>query len=106
MTRSVTVGLLAVGGILWLAFTGWTLRRVWRTADTPFGRMVYGLGVRGLGLTTWAVWTVLMTLWNTSNIPVRWRASAAAFIGLPLWLWAGYFWGREMARFFGRSPPA
>lgn len=94
----------------WAYFGAWTWRRLARLRDGQNGRMVYGFGVLGFGL-TWgagmAIHQAVEHVGGMAGIP------SAAFAGelfiqsvihFPLALWAGYLWGRTMGLVFELPP--
>ena len=102
-----------VVGFVW--FSIWTWRRLWRPPITdPYSVLVYRFGVRGFGLFMLAAMTFTPPLSDANN-PLRltlaspdfWSQTLfSAIIGAPMSLWAGYWWGRGMAWFFGVRPAA
>lgn len=95
------------------AFWGYrSYRRLWRSAATPYETVVYRLGVRQWGVGTGLVFSAVQPafiLRGSTTVAPYWIEYAALFliyliIGIPIWLWGGYWWGRTMATFFGLSP--
>jgi hypothetical protein len=92
--------------IVWAVFSIWTIQRVWlpSTCDR-YSRLVHGYGVKRWGIATW----LAVSLVGPAILPPGWRglldylkeAIFVLFLGLPLWLWGGYFWGAMMAKFLG-----
>ena|ERR1041385_9106756 len=101
MLSQRTVILVGIGVFLAL-FTGWTVRRLWRRAQDPYSRMVYGFGVKAFGV----LWGAFMVLDEARK---DWRGLPHLLLSLlttlPIALWAGYFWGRAMAWFYGLEKP-
>jgi hypothetical protein len=94
--------LTVVLACLYGAFTVWTLIRLYHSPSENAQPIIYRNGVRGFGLTLWAVMTVMWTLRNRDPSWNVWaRLLVVAFVMLPISLWAGYFWGSQMASFFG-----
>lgn len=102
------IALVSVLTVVWLGWTWWTVRRLWRPAETPYERMVYQFGVRG-----WGVW-MFVAMSATSLVrdhDPTWSVGRSALqilfvvvTAAPLMLWGGYWWGRGMAFFFGLDP--
>ena len=66
--------------------------------------MVYRFGVRHVGMIAWPIFAILFALrQNDESMAPPLSAAVMLFIGFPIWLWAGYWWGRTMARVFGLS---
>ena len=102
VSRRLAITTFAAVGALYVLFALWTVRRLWRPARDPYTRMVYHFGVRGFGVATWVAMTVVFVTRNSiSSMSVWAQAPMAAVINLPLFLWAGYVWGRLMAAFYG-----
>ena len=87
----------------------WTHRRLWRHPRTDaYDQLVYARGVRGFGALMIPVGVLIplfslkddLTLGENLIAPTI-RLVGTAIIGWPLALWAGYWWGRWMARFSG-----
>ena len=102
MSHIAVYTVLGALALVWLTLSFWTVRRLWRRSDTPYDRIVYRSGVRVFGIGFWIVFAILSALKrsNDSTSPVL-TAAIMLFIGFPISLWAGYFWGRAMARFYG-----
>jgi hypothetical protein len=90
--------------VISLVMTIVTLPNLWRRGTTPWGRLVYRYGVRGAGLWGGVFFSILLPnlragdehSFETSVL----HAFVCFLVGLPLWLWMGYWWGRTMAAFF------
>ena len=104
----LAVVLAIVAGFVW--FGTWTWRRLWRPAITsdPYRVLVYRFGVRGFGLFMLVTMTLAPQL-SEAESPLRSTLASPEFwgetilyaiIAAPMWLWAGYWWGRGMAWFF------
>ena len=84
-----------------LLLTMLSLPLLWRRATTPWARLVYVFGVRGFGLGGGLLFSVLFSRYRAEGQIqlATWALQASLYflIALPLWLWAGYLWGRSMA---------
>ena len=99
--------ILAVGG-WWTVFT-W--RRIWRRGRSERERILYDYGVRGFGvfgsvgilfLTTWLGWTVDAAESRGLFGPLMTGGLLlGVFVGVPLSLQMGYFWGVLFAALVG-----
>ena len=102
MSRGAIYLLLATFGCAWIGFTVWTVRRLWRPSSTGYERMVYHFGVRLFGIGSWLLFVILFSLTQRDDlISPAVMAAVTLFIGLPISLWAGYLWGRGMAKVYG-----
>jgi len=102
MSRGSIYLLLAAFGCAWIGLTVWTVRRLWRPSSTAYERMVYHFGVRLFGIGAWVLFAIVFSLTQHDDlISPAVTAAFTLFTGLPIALWAGYFWGRGMARFYG-----
>ena len=86
----------------------WTWRRLWRRGRDRWEQIVYDSGVRGFGRLAWIANALGAPLWKAwdrgaplLSLAVAREVLSAALLGASLWLWAGYWWGRAMARTFG-----
>lgn len=81
-----------------------SLPRLWRRGQTPWERLVYDFGVRRVGV--WGgvfssvAFPYLRAAGEYSLSILALQASVCFLVGMPLWLWAGYWWGRTMAALF------
>ena len=100
MPTVYVIGTLVVSAALTII----SLPRLWRRGRTPWARLVYHFGVRGVGLLGGVFSSVLFSYLRApgeySPSVLALQAVACFLIGLPLWLWAGYWWGRMMAAAF------
>jgi hypothetical protein len=85
------------------AFGAWTLRRLWHRGSSAYDRFVYRYGVRYFGVTIWILLSLVAPRRELNNSFEQYALGVLinAVICLPLGLWAGYWWGRSMARWFG-----
>jgi hypothetical protein len=94
------IALLSVSAVLGVM----TVRRLWRRGRNPWERMVYDTGVRGVGV--WGaisfpiLFSILALGTQRSSLEIATVAVWALIVGMPLSLWAGYWWGRTMAAYF------
>ena len=91
-------------GLAWAAFCVWTLNRLWRPANSEFSKVVYLYGVKRIGVTSSILTPILMWLqdWGTNDPGLaRFMFITSAWMGPPLWLWAGYVSGRILAHIMG-----
>src|SRR5687768_250092 len=102
-----TMLIVVVGGSTWLSV--WTHRRLWRQSySDPYDQLVYGHGVRAFGVFMFVA-LVLVPFISPEDDPGITNDLATALVQLTFmsvmgWgvaLWAGYWWGRAMASFFG-----
>ncbi len=100
-------GVLLAYVVASIVATRWTWRRLWRPAADDWERVVYTLGVRQAGVGLWIFWTLVQPVWRAYDRgePLLSRevlafAIFSAFTGW-IWLWAGYWWGRVRAGYFG-----
>lgn len=104
------IALASVLGAAWLAWTWWTVRRLWRTGATPYERMVYRFGVRGWGLWMFAMMSLSFLARDFDPERSLGRSVLQVFLVVgtcaPIMLWGGYWWGRAMALFFRLQPPS
>ena len=82
---------LTLGSVL-----GLTVWRLWFRRDPELDPRVYTIGVQGFGLTTWA-FSILLLYFQLGRYGL-----AIVICLLPLYLWAGYWWGRCMMLYFAR----
>ena len=115
LPTSVALALFAIGAALTLVLGIWTWRRLWRHPITDaYSTLVYRHGVRGFGVLMFLSMTFVVPLFEADSplgpavaSPRFWGDFVLrAVIGFPLWLWAGYWWGRLMAWFAGVRPNA
>ncbi len=107
--------LFAFGAAVTLILGLWTWRRLWRHPITDrYSTVVYRHGVRGFGVLMLITTTFIAPLFEADS-PLGPSVASRRFwgdfvlraaIGVPLWLWAGYWWGRLMAWFTGTRPSA
>lgn len=92
-------------GLFALVLVGvWSWRRLLRSARSPYGRLVYVVGVRYMGLSTWIVLTALMAEREFSfTMNYGRRFLMAAVLLFPLAPWFGYVWGQTIAEVLGAS---
>ena len=76
-------------------FLGWTIWKLWYRRDPSLDPRVYTLGVQVFGLGSWLGAISLIYFSQSDAVPV-------IVCLVPLWLWAGYFWGRAMLALFPR----
>ena len=106
LPASVALTLFAVGACVTLLLGAWTWRRLWRHPITDgYTIVVYRYGVRRLGLLLFVVMTFLVPFFEADS-PLGPSVASRRFwgdfvlramIGVPLWLWTGYWGGRAMA---------
>ena len=100
MNGFYTITVLIVGAILGVM----TVRRLWRRGRNPWERMVYDEGVRRIGIGAAVFFPILfpVVLMRTERpwFEIALVAAWLLIVGLPMWLWAGYWWGRTMAAYF------
>ena len=77
------------------AFLAWTIWKLWFRRDQTLDPRVYTVGVQAFGVGSWLVALVFIYFSQREAIPV-------IVCLIPLWLWAGYFWGRLMMAIFPR----
>ena len=113
MTLLVRYLILAGFVVVFALLARWTLRRLWRRGTSAWGRIVYESGVRRFGVTMWLVWTFANPFWTAWDEgrpllsgTVLAQMIVNALVGVSLWLWAGYWWGRVLARVFGVLRPS
>jgi hypothetical protein len=102
-----TILIVVVGGSAWLSV--WAHRRLWRHAKSdPYDQLVYGHGVRGFGVFMFVALVLLPFISPDDNPGITNDLASAlvqsTFMSVMSWgvaLWAGYWWGRAMASFFG-----
>jgi hypothetical protein len=109
----LAVTLFAFGASVTLILGVWTWRRLWRHPITdPYTVVVYRYGVRCLGLLLFVAMTFIVPLFEADS-PLGPSVASRRFwgdfvlramIGVPLWLWTGYWGGRTMAWVTGRRP--
>ena len=96
-------------GAAWLAFFVWTVRRLWRPANSEYSEVVYLYGVKRIGVTSSILTPILVWLqdWGTfyPGLP-KFMFITAVWMGPPLWLWAGYASGRMLAFTLGLDKDA
>ena len=102
--KSITTAAMVV---VWSAFIFVTVRTVWRPIAGRYRRLVYGIGVRQLGLVSWvslslALATEIGREPGGPTFPVR--LAFFAFVTFPLCLWVGFYGGRTIASALGVSP--
>lgn len=107
--------LFAFGASVTLILGVWTWRRLWRHPIRDYySTLVYRHGVRGFGVLMLVTMTFVVPLFEADS-PLGPSVASRRFwgdfvlraaIGVPLWLWAGYWWGRIMAWFTGTRPTA
>ena len=113
---TLVVGLLLLSLPLLLLVWGFrTCRTLWRRGTTPWGRLVYNYGVRGFGAMMAVFFIVAGAYFGAAGFgdagadairgAVVWGLFGALF-GIPVGLSMGYFWGRQMAWFYGLEPDA
>ena len=100
--RLVVLGLTMIFGV---AGTIVTCALLWRRGSTPWGHWVYDVGVRRFGITAAILSTILFT-YLVLRVNEPWSQVATfvgvwVAVGLPLCLWAGYWWGRIVAAQLG-----
>jgi hypothetical protein len=102
MSRTAIYLIIGASALAWVVLSVWTVRRLWQGWSTQYQRLVYKFGVRYFGIGCWLAMSIVMPLMQQDEVMSP-AASAAfsLFIGFPIFLWAGYFWGRSMARFYG-----
>ena len=104
MSRTTIYLLLGASALAWVALSIWTVRRLWRGWVTAYERLVYRLGVRWFGIGSWLLFGIVFPLMQRdATLPPAASALMTLFVGFPIFLWAGYFWGRGMALFYGLS---
>jgi hypothetical protein len=105
--------LFALGASVTLLVGLWTWRRLWRHPITDrYSTLVYRHGVRGFGVLMFVTMTFVVPFFEADSPLGPGVASRRfwgdfvlrAMIGVPLWLWAGYWWGRTMAWVTGVRP--
>ena len=102
MSPTAAYLILGAGALIWVTLCVWTVRRLWRAPGTPYERIVYRFGVRGFGVGFWILFAIVSALSHRGDeISPALTAAIMLFVGFPISLWAGYFWGRGMARFYG-----
>lgn len=100
------VRILAV--ILWGALSVWTVLRLWREPSKDDGaKFAYSKGVKRWGILMWLSLSVLGPVvlppgWSNWESYIR-EVVFVLFLGLPLCLWGGYFWGLMMERMFDNT---
>ena len=92
-------------GLFAVVLTGvWSWRKLLRTARSPYGRLVYLLGVRYMVISTWVVLTVLMAEREFSwTMNYGHRLLMSGVLLFPLSPWIGYLWGQTIAEVLGAS---
>ena len=104
MSRTTIYLLLGASALAWVAFSIWTVRRLWRGWVTAYERLVYRFGVRWFGIGSWLSFGIVFPLMQRhATLPPAASVLIELFVGFPIFLWAGYFWGRGMALFYGLS---
>ena len=102
--------LLAIGVLVWGVRT---CRVLWRRGTTPWGRLVYNFGVRGVGAANAVVGALYAGYLGATQLAtgpedaVRCAIGAAIVAALfytPVALGLGYVWGTWMAWFAGLTP--
>ena len=98
--------IFAFGASVTLILGVWTWRRLWRHPITdPYTVVVYRYGVRRLGLLLFIGMTFVVPFFQVDS-PLGSSVASRRFwgdfvlraaIGVPLWLWTGYWAGRTMA---------
>jgi hypothetical protein len=115
LPTSVALTMFALGVSVTLILGIWTWRRLWRHPITDrYSTLVYRHGVRGFGILMFVSMTFVVPLFEADSplgpsiaSPRFWGDFVLrAAIGVPLWLWAGYWWGRTMAWVTGIRPTA
>ena len=112
----VALGLFVLLASLALVLGVWTWRRLWRhpVGSDPYTVLVYRHGVRGFGVFMFVAMTFVVPLFEAER-PLGTALASPGFwgdillralIGVPVYLWGGYWWGRAMARFAGLRPTA
>lgn len=106
LPTSVALTIFAIGACVTLILDAWTWRRLWRHPITDrYTIVVYRYGVRRLGLLLFVMMTFLVPLFEADSplgasvaSPRFWGDFVLrAMIGIPLWLWTGYWSGRATA---------
>ena len=104
LSRTTIYTLLGASALAWIALSVWTVRRLWKHWSTDYERLVYRFGVRRFGVGSWLLFSVLFPLMERDEVTSPALSVAMTlFVGFPIFLWAGYLWGRAMARFYGLS---
>ena len=99
LLKALLVGQL----VAFVALGVWSWRRLSPRADDQYSTIVYRHGVRGWGVTTWALFSAyaLARQADAGLAAMLARGLAMAITFFPIFLWCGYAWGRGMAIFFG-----
>jgi hypothetical protein len=102
---NVTVAIL--GLIVSVPLSVVTMRLLWRRGRNEWERLVYEIGVRqvglGGGILTSVVFTAVQMGGERDWLEMTMVAAWLIVVMFPLYLWAGYAWGRGMAAFFNVS---
>ena len=111
----LALALFAVGASVTLILDLWTWRRLWRHPITDrYTVVVYRYGVRRIGLLLLVAMTFVVP-WFEADSPLGPSVASPRFwgdfvlramIGVPLWLWTGYWGGRSVAWVTGIRPGA
>ena len=100
---------LALLGIAFLAvflYSAWWCYRswpqIWSAPRTTFDILVYRYGVRGWGMAMWIAMSIVLPAYKgfrsgDVGMALGVRMIVGAIVMFPLYLWAGYWWGRGMA---------
>ena len=90
--------------LIWAAFALFTVRHLWGLKrSSPREKLIFG-GVKGVGLTTWLAFSlVLPAALPSEDVPYLRGVLIAAFLGLPLWLWLGWWAGLVLTKLLGIS---
>jgi hypothetical protein len=113
LPTSLALAIFAFGAAVTFILGLWTWRRLWRHPITDrYSTLVYRHGVRGFGVFMFVAMTFVVPLLEADSPLGQGVASRRfcgdfvlrAVIGLPLWLWAGYWCGRAMAWVTGIRP--
>ena len=115
LPTSVALTIFAVGASTTLILGIWTWRRLWRHPVTDrYSTLVYRHGVRRFGGLLFVAMTFVMPLFEADS-PLGPSVASSRFwgdfvlramIGVPLWLWTGYWGGRTLAWITGLRPSA
>jgi hypothetical protein len=111
----LSLTIFAFGASVVLILDIWTWRRLWRHPITdPYTVVVYRNGVRRLGLFLFVAMTFVVPFFEADS-PLGPGVASRRFwgdfvlrtmIGVPVWLWTGYWGGRTIAWVTGLRPSA
>jgi hypothetical protein len=94
---------LILAAVVWASFTAVTIRRLWRTAESDRGRLVYEYGVKRWGLSFWILFSTVFPVAMAAGSATAFKlVVVTACISLPLSLWGGWAFGLGMAWWYGK----